>query len=86
MFHKVVWQHMQIVMGFFKQRLCCKFTKESSSEKNENRLRFDRIMAKNLWPHFFGPSCRNSARRQAALQRNRATPPATAVSASAVNA
>jgi len=31
----------------------CKFTKESSSEKNVNRLRFDRIMVMSLWPRFF---------------------------------
>jgi len=24
-------------------------------KKSENRLRFDRIMAMSLWPHFFGP-------------------------------
>jgi len=31
--------------------------KESSSEKNENRLRFDRIVVVNFWPHFVGPPC-----------------------------
>jgi len=27
-------------------------------KKIVNRLRFDRIMAVSLWPHFFGPPCR----------------------------
>jgi len=31
----------------------CKFTKMSSSEKNENRLSFDRIIAMSLWLHFW---------------------------------
>ena len=33
----------------------CKFTIESSSEKNENRLRFDRIMAMSFEVSFVGP-------------------------------
>ena len=36
----------------FSKLLYRKFIKESYSEKNENRLRFDRIMAKSLRTHF----------------------------------
>ena len=36
----------------------CKFTQEPSGEKKlENWLKFDRILAVDLWPHFFGPPC-----------------------------
>ena len=44
MFHKVVWQHLQGVVGLLTTTYC-KFTKESYSENCfGNRLRFDRIM------------------------------------------
>ena len=33
-------------------------------KKNENRLRFDRILAISLWPHFFGPPCRSYLRQE----------------------
>jgi len=46
---------MQGVVGLLIV-IYCKFTKESSSEKILNRLRFDRIMAMSLWPHFFSPA------------------------------
>jgi len=36
----------------FSKSLYCRFTRESSSEKNENQLSFDRIVAVSLWPHF----------------------------------
>ena len=42
--------------GIFITSLLQKFTNESSSEKNENRLRFDRIMAMSSWPNFFWPT------------------------------
>jgi len=38
----------------FDIRFNCKFTKESSSEKNVlNRLRIDRIMVISMWPDFW---------------------------------
>ena len=43
---------MQGVVEFLITTINCKFTKESFSEKIENRLRFDRIMATRLWPRF----------------------------------
>jgi len=42
--------------GIFKNPFNCKFTKESSSEKNFNRLRIDRIMVVSLWPRFLAHS------------------------------
>jgi len=56
MFHKVVWQQMEGVMGFLI-KLWCKFSEEYCSEKNlEHRLlRSDTIVAVSLWPRFFGP-------------------------------
>ena len=47
---------MKGVVGFLI-KFYCKFTKESSDEKffNDNWLRFDRIMAVSLQPHFFWP-------------------------------
>jgi len=56
MFHKVVRQHMQGVVGFLIKTYV-KFTKESFTKKCLYRLRFDRIMAMSLWPHCFGPPC-----------------------------
>jgi len=59
-FHKVVWQHMQVLEGFLITRpVYCKFTKESFSKNFfvHNRLKFDRLMAMSLWPHFFDPPC-----------------------------
>ena len=52
MFHKVVWQHMQGVVGFFNNALLQIYL-EIFQWKNWNRLRFDRIMAMDLWPHFW---------------------------------
>ena len=49
---------MQGVVGFFLYLFNCKFTKESSSEKNSsNQLRTNRIMVMSQWPRFFGPPC-----------------------------
>jgi len=53
MFHTVVWQHMQVVVGF-----TANFPRNLPVEIGENQLRFDRIVAMSLWPHFFGPPCR----------------------------
>ena len=55
MFHKVVWQHVQDVVGF----LINQFTANLPGfplRKNENRLKFDRIIATSLWPHFLALS------------------------------
>jgi len=64
MFHKVVWEHMhgvvrflvtsflQIYPGIFQWKFYFSW----------NRLRFDRIMAMSLWPHFFGPPCISESR------------------------
>jgi len=51
MFHKVVWQHMQELVRFLIS-FFANLPKKSSSEKLVNRLKFDRIMAVSLWPHF----------------------------------
>jgi len=53
--HTVVWQvGYGLVVRFVVTIVYCKFTKASSSEKlvGLNRLRFDRIMAVSVWPHF----------------------------------
>jgi len=42
---------MQGAVGFLKYLFNCKFTTESSSEKD--RLRIDRIMVMSLWPLFW---------------------------------
>jgi len=43
--------------GSFNIHLTANLPKKSSSEKNLNRLTFDRIMAMSLWPYLFGPPC-----------------------------
>ena len=45
MFRKVVWQHMQGVVGYL-------IIASLLEKKIENLLRFDRIMAMSSWPHF----------------------------------
>jgi len=46
MFHKVLWQRMQGMVGFLITSLL-----QIYQVKNfVNRLRFDRIMAMSLWP------------------------------------
>ena len=58
MFHKVVWQQMEGVMGFLI-KLWCKFSEEYCSEKKslEHRLlRSDTIVAVSLWPRFLAYS------------------------------
>ena len=51
MLYKVVWQHMQGVVGLLKP-LNSKFTKENPVDFFLNQLRFDRIMAISLCPCF----------------------------------
>ena len=57
MFHKVVWQHMQGVVGFFNKLFTANLSRNLPVKKMGTRLRFDRIMATSLWLHFFGTSC-----------------------------
>jgi len=58
MFRQVVWQHLQGVLVVLIT-IDRKFTTESFSEKNVNRLRFDRILSLSLWPRFFAhPVCK----------------------------
>jgi len=52
MFHKVVWQHVQGGVRFLITTLL-----QIYQGKIVNQLIFDRIMARSLWPHFFGPLC-----------------------------
>ena len=56
-FHKVVWQHMQDLLGFLMTTLLQITTESFSEKKTENRLKFDRIMSVSLWSQFFGPLC-----------------------------
>jgi len=55
MFHNVVWQHMQGVLGFLITTVLQIYKEIFQWIKSENRLRFNRIIATSLWPHFFGP-------------------------------
>jgi len=57
MFHKVVWQHMQEVIGFLITGLLQIYQEIFQWKKLVNWLRFDRIMAMSLWRHFFAPLC-----------------------------
>jgi len=53
MFNKVVWQNMQGVVGYFNNDFTANLPKILTLKKYfENQLRFGRIMAKTLWPHF----------------------------------
>jgi len=52
MFHKVVWKHMQGAMGFLITNLLQIYQGIFQWKKFVNRLRFDRIIAMSLWPHF----------------------------------
>ena len=52
MFHKVVWQHMQRVVVFLITSLLQIYQGIFQSKSFVKRLRFDRIMAMSLWPHF----------------------------------
>ena len=52
MFHKVVWQHMQGVVEFLITSLLQIYQGILQWQTFVNRLRFERIMAKSLWPHF----------------------------------
>jgi len=61
MFHKVVWQHMQSLVGSLTTTLLQIYYRICQWKKTENRLGFDRIMTANLLPRFFGPRC--SSRR-----------------------
>ena len=62
MFHKVVWQHMKCVVEFVLTSLLQIYQEILEWIFFLNRLRFDRIMAMSLWPHFFGPPCMRSIR------------------------
>jgi len=55
MFHKVMWQHMQGVVGYLITTLLQIYKGILKRKNVENQLRFDRIIAMSLWPHFFGP-------------------------------
>jgi len=57
MFHKVVWQHMQELVGFLITTLLQIYQGIFQWKKFLFRLRFDRIMAMSLRPHFFGSPC-----------------------------
>jgi len=58
MFHQVVWQHMQGLIGFLLNHVTANLPRNLLLKKNyENRLRFDQIMAMSLLPHFFDPPC-----------------------------
>ena len=57
MFHKVVWQHMQGMVGFLVTRLLQIYQGILQWKHFVNRLTFDRTMAMSLWPHLFGPRC-----------------------------
>jgi len=64
MFHKVVWQHMQGVVGFLVTTYC-KFVTEFFSKKFEKksvRLRFERIMAMRLWLRFLAHSVKSTGK------------------------
>jgi len=56
MLHKVVCRHIQEVLGFLINTLPQVYLGIFQWKNFVNRLRFDRIMAMNLWPHFFGPT------------------------------
>jgi len=43
--------------GIFNNVFTANLPRKLPLKKIENRLRFDRIMAMSLWPHFFGPPC-----------------------------
>jgi len=51
MFRKVVWQHMQEVVGLLIITLL-RIYQGIFQRKNENLSRFDRVMAITLWSHF----------------------------------
>jgi len=55
MFHKVVWQRMQGVVGLLGPNnwFTANLPRNLPVKKIVNRLRFDRIMVMSLWPHFF---------------------------------
>jgi len=55
MFHKVVWQHMEGVVGFLITSLLQ--IHPGIFQCKVYGLRFDRTMAMSLWPHIFGPVC-----------------------------
>jgi len=52
MFHKVVWQHMQVVVEFLITVFSANLPGNLLVKKLVNRLRYDRIMAVSLWSHF----------------------------------
>jgi len=56
MFHKVVWQHTQGMVGFLITILLQIYQEIFWRKKFENGLRFDRIMAISSWPHFLAHS------------------------------
>ena len=41
----------------FSQHFTVNLPRNLSVKKIVNQLRFDRIMATSLWPHFLGPPC-----------------------------
>jgi len=52
MFHEVVWQYMQVAVGLLITTLLQIYQGIFQRKKIKNQLRFDRIMAMSLWPHF----------------------------------
>ena len=52
MLYKVVWQHMQGVVGLLITTELQIYPKKSSGILKKNQLRFDRIMAISLCPRF----------------------------------
>jgi len=50
-----MWQHMQGVVGYLITTLLQIYKGILKRKNVENQLRFDRIIAMSLSPHFFGP-------------------------------
>ena len=69
MYHKVVWQQMQGVIGFLITSLLQIYLENFPLKNFKNDIRFDRIMAMNLWPHFFRPFCTPLQYTATALQQ-----------------
>jgi len=52
MFHKVVLYHVQGLVGFLITTSLKIYQEIFQWKRLENWLKFDRIMAMSLWPHF----------------------------------
>jgi len=56
-FHRVVWQHAHMYVGFLINDLLQIYKGIFQWKKIENWLRFPKIVLMSLWPHIFGPPC-----------------------------